>query len=58
MLDTLYGSDTVPLPSRCTFQRLVKAVRAQHGGSHGVTVIDEQGVGNYLLNRAPRATAR
>ncbi|MFI8984643.1 Mu transposase C-terminal domain-containing protein [Streptomyces antimycoticus] len=39
MLDTQYG--TVPLPSRSTFQRLVKMVRDQHGGARGITVIDE-----------------
>jgi hypothetical protein len=44
MLDTVYGSGAVPLPSRSTFQRLVKTVREQHGGARGVTVIDEKGI--------------
>ncbi|CAL9451180.1 hypothetical protein SUDANB58_02451 [Streptomyces sp. enrichment culture] len=44
MLDTQYGTGAVPLPSRSTFQRLVKAVRDQHGGADGITVIDENGI--------------
>ncbi|MCF1596032.1 Mu transposase C-terminal domain-containing protein [Streptomyces muensis] len=44
MLDTFYGSGAVPLPSRSTFQRLVKAVREQHGAALGVTVIDKKGI--------------
>ncbi|MBU3864029.1 Mu transposase C-terminal domain-containing protein [Streptomyces sp. 4503] len=43
MLEAFYGSGTVPLPSRSTFQRLVKSVRAQHGGALGITAVDENG---------------
>ncbi|MER6559974.1 Mu transposase C-terminal domain-containing protein [Streptomyces sp. NPDC001027] len=44
MLDTRYGIGAVPLPSRSTFQRLVKMVREQRGDARGITLIDENGI--------------
>ncbi|WP_157877358.1 Mu transposase C-terminal domain-containing protein [Streptomyces odonnellii] len=44
MLDMRYGIGAVPLPSRSTFQRLVKMIRNQHGDARGITLIDKNGI--------------
>jgi hypothetical protein len=44
MLASLYGPGVVKLPSRSTFQRLVKELTSKHGRVRGVSVADKDGI--------------
>ncbi|MFF4802243.1 Mu transposase C-terminal domain-containing protein [Streptomyces sp. NPDC001351] len=44
MLSSLYGPGVVKLPSRSTFQRLVKELTSKHGRVRGVPVADKAGI--------------
>ncbi|MFE2334554.1 AAA family ATPase [Streptomyces coelicoflavus] len=44
MLASLYGPGVVQLPSRSTFQRLVKELTSKHGRVRGVAVADKDGI--------------
>ena len=44
MLETLYGPGVVNLPSRSTFQRLMKELASQHDRARGIPVADKDGL--------------
>lgn len=44
LLESLYGPGVVKLPSRSTFQRLVKELVSQHSRASGIPVADKDGI--------------
>ncbi|MEU9324075.1 AAA family ATPase [Streptomyces canus] len=44
MLETIYGPGVVHLPSRSTFQRLVKDIGARYGRARGIPVASRNGI--------------
>lgn len=46
MMETIYGPGAVYLPSRSTFQRLVKDVGTRYGRARGVPVAGRDGIGS------------